>query len=375
MTRTVIGLFDSFDVAQDVVKDLVDSGFQRDQISLVSQETQQTQAVGETHEDDAAGRGAVSGTLLGGALGLLVGAGLLVIPGIGPVLAAGPIAAAIGTMSAAVGAAAIGAGVGAAAGGLAGALIGEGIPEDEAHHYAEGIRRGGRLVMVPAEGAEADRAHAIMQRHGAVDIRERADSWRADGWNGTRTSDTVLQGQDEAKRDWEESSKAGTAAGTLSGAATGAVLGSAGGPVGTVVGGVVGAATGAGVGAAGDAAGKHAEHTNGDPGSGRSDRGPAVAARPTATTAATMANGFESYDPSFRTHFESNYAKSGYSYDQYQSHYRYGYDLATDSRFAGRDWPNVEADVRNRWSERTMGSWEQFREAVRYAWDRARSAK
>jgi uncharacterized membrane protein len=364
MTKTIIGLFDSLNAAQDVVKDLVDNGFTHDHISLVSQETEQTQAVGEPHEEDAAGRGAMSGTLLGGALGLLVGTGLLVIPGIGPVLAAGPIAAAIGTMTAAVGATAIGAGVGAATGGLAGALIGEGVSEDDAQSYTEAVRRGGRLVMVQAEAGEAERAHTIMQRHGAANIRERADTWRAGGWNGAETTDTLSQGQDSAQRDWTESSKAGTTVGAVSGAATGAVLGSVAGPVGTAVGGAIGAATGAAAGAAGDVAGKHSEHAD-----FRSAESVQSVANPS-----NRANGFDHYDSSFRSHFDGNYAKSGYTYDQYRDHYRYGYDVANDPRSANRDWLSVEADLRHRWSEPTMGSWEQFRSAVRHAWDRARSA-
>lgn len=362
MAKTVIGLFDNFNVAQDVVKDLVDSGFNRDDISLVAQESEQAHAVGDTHEGDAAGAGAVSGTVLGGALGLLVGAGLLVIPGIGPILAAGPIAAAIGTTTAAVGAAALGAGIGAATGGLVGGLIGEGVPEDEAHYYAEGVRRGGRLVMVRAEGMEANRAHTIMQRHGAADIHEQAESWRSQGWNGTAT-DTVADGASEAERDWKDSSKAGTAIGTGTGAATGAVIGSVAGPVGTAVGGLVGAAAGAGVGAAGDVVGKHAEHDdivtpNSDLRNVRSG---------TAT-----ANDYDVYDSGFRTHFQSNYAKSGYTYDQYQPYYRYGYDLAHNPQYADRDWDTIEPDLRGQWKDRNTGSWEEFKDAVRYAWDRAR---
>jgi len=364
MAKTVIGLFDSTDVAQDAVQELVDSGFTRDHISLVSQESEEAHAVGGTHDGEAASTGAVGGTVLGGALGLLVGAGLLVIPGIGPILAAGPIAAAIGTTTAAVGAAALGAGLGAATGGLVGALIGEGIPDDEAQYYAEGVRRGGRLVLVQADGAEENQARIIMQRHGAADIHERAEGWRTSGWDGKGHTGTAAPVQDEVQRDWEKSSKVGTAVGTATGAATGAAIGSVAGPVGTVVGGVVGAATGAGAGAAGDAVGKHSEHAS----------NPAMA---TSSTRDASANDFETYDASFRNHYQSNYATSGYTYDQYAPHYRYGYDLAKDARYVGRDWSSIEPDLHNQWSERNggnMSNWEQFKNAVRYAWDQARGA-
>ncbi|NTU84834.1 MAG: hypothetical protein HGA45_36630, partial [Chloroflexales bacterium] len=91
MTKTVVGLFDNFAEAQSVVQDLIDSGFRREDISVVANEsaTGRDRAVGADRESAAAegaGTGAVGGTVLGGALGLLVGAGLLAIPGIGPVL-------------------------------------------------------------------------------------------------------------------------------------------------------------------------------------------------------------------------------------------------------------------------------------------------
>jgi hypothetical protein len=189
MTRTVVGLFDDYAAAQNVVQELIDNGFHRDYISVFANE--QARGIYETHDarqvgdankvSEGAGAGATGGTVLGGALGLLVGAGLLAIPGIGPVLAAGPLAAAIGSTAAG---GLVGAGIGAAAGGLLGALIGAGVPEQDAEHYTEGVRRGGTLVTVETEDRMADNAYRIMQRHGAVDINERGEQWRREGWTG-----------------------------------------------------------------------------------------------------------------------------------------------------------------------------------------------
>ena len=125
MTKTIVGLFDDYGEAQRVVEDLIDHGFRQETISVFANETtRETQAHVEGSDTseaaEGAGTGAVSGTVVGGAIGLLVGAGLLAIPGVGPVLAAGPLAAAIGTLSAAAGAGALGAGIGAATGGLLG---------------------------------------------------------------------------------------------------------------------------------------------------------------------------------------------------------------------------------------------------------------
>ena len=91
-------------------------------------------------------RGAVAGTAVGGGLGLLAGIGALAIPGVGPVVAAGWLVATLA-----------GAGVGAGAGGLLGALTGAGVGEEESHVYAEGVRRGGSLVSVRVpDGREAE---------------------------------------------------------------------------------------------------------------------------------------------------------------------------------------------------------------------------
>jgi hypothetical protein len=111
-------------------------------------------------------KGAGTGAALGGIAGLVVGMAGLAIPGIGAVIAAGPLAAALA-----------GAGAGAIAGGLIGALVNIGVPEDEANYYAEGMRRGGVLVTVNARDEDmADQAADIMRDHGAVDIEERAAS-------------------------------------------------------------------------------------------------------------------------------------------------------------------------------------------------------
>jgi hypothetical protein len=220
---------------------------------------------GNSEVAEGAGFGATGGTVVGGLTGLLVGLGALVIPGIGPVVAAGSLAAALSS-------AAIGAGIGAAAGGLLGALVGAGIPEEDAHLYSEGIRRGGALVMAQVDDRLVDTALDIMERHNVVDIDERGNTYREAGWSrfdqganvsassaGVRTGDTrSTTGHDE----YAESSNVGAAAGTLAGAAAGAALGSVGGPVGTVVGGIAGAVTGGGIGAAGDAIGQEATDTD-----------------------------------------------------------------------------------------------------------------
>jgi uncharacterized protein (TIGR02271 family) len=126
-----------------------------------------------TESGDAAVEGALAGGVIGGLAGLLLGLGAFAIPGIGPIVAAGPLVSAL-----------VGAGVGAAGGGLLGALVGWGIPETEAGYYAEGIRRGGTLVAVRAQEHQVDRIVDVMNMHNPVDIEERSEGWREAGWTG-----------------------------------------------------------------------------------------------------------------------------------------------------------------------------------------------
>ncbi len=88
------------------------------------------------------------------------------------------------------------------------------------------------------------------------------------------------------------------------------------------------------------------------------------------TTGTTMSN---AYDAEFyRSDYDTNYNNSGYTYEQYEPAYRYGYTLASDDRYRDRDWTSVEGDIRNRWEESNPGTWENFKNAVRRAWDDVR---
>src|SRR5512134_1992029 len=179
MAKTVVGVYDDSQKAEQALQHLLDAGYRRDDVSVVARgsEGEAGEVRERTHEESRAGTGAATGAGIGAALGsaggLLAGLGLLAIPGFGPIIAAGPIVAAL-----------TGAGVGAAAGGLAGALIGLGIPKEEAETYAEAVRRGGYLVIVKASDQDASRAAEILNRHDPIDIQERAEHWRQSGWRG-----------------------------------------------------------------------------------------------------------------------------------------------------------------------------------------------
>src|SRR3954465_6362208 len=160
-TRTVVGVFNSVSDAQSAVRELESAGIARDHISLVANKN----AVGydtmdESDRDKASDvvADAGIGAAIGGVGGLLLSAaGALTVPVIGPILAAGPIAAAL-----------TGAGIGAAAGGLIGALTESGVPEEEAKYYAEGVRRGDVLVTVKVDDARSNQVCNILDQHQAV---------------------------------------------------------------------------------------------------------------------------------------------------------------------------------------------------------------
>ena len=188
MSKTVVGLFDHFADAQMVVQNLVDGGFRREDISLAANQTATGYTgdgsdlnTGQLTTGEAAGQDAGVGAGVGGVVGLLIGLGALAIPGIGPVLAAGPLAAALGVT---VGSTITGAAIGAAAGGILGALTHLGVPNDQAEYYAEGVRRGGTLVAVSTSDTDAQKAVDIMNGAGAVDIDSRGANYRNAGYTG-----------------------------------------------------------------------------------------------------------------------------------------------------------------------------------------------
>jgi hypothetical protein len=193
MTKTVTRLFDDYTDAENAVSELERMGIPERDISLIannrdnahdhrirgpggrdSEQGQRETAAGEATKD--AGKGAGIGGLVGGAGGLLAGLGMLAIPGIGPVVAAGWLA------STAAGAVA-GAAVGAAGGGLIGALTHAGVPREDAEVYSEGVRRGGTLVSVRVDDEREDEVRMTFDRYRGADAAGRGRAYREGGWS------------------------------------------------------------------------------------------------------------------------------------------------------------------------------------------------
>lgn len=157
MGSVVLGVFDTREQAEQAASSLRDKGFHKD-ISIVAQKEEGT---GETEEirmggDDTAIEGITAGGVLGSIAGLAAGAGALVIPGIGPLVAMGPIA---GMLS------------GAATGGLAGGLLDWGIPEEEGRHYEEDVKQGKILLSVQGSRPRLEEAASVLRQFGAHDVK------------------------------------------------------------------------------------------------------------------------------------------------------------------------------------------------------------
>ncbi|MBM3597348.1 MAG: hypothetical protein FJX35_03990 [Alphaproteobacteria bacterium] len=172
-TQTFTFLYDTYDDAAHTVGELEACGVPPHAISMIAN----TAGAGGTALEDSgagasgAGTGAKIGGVVGGGAGLLAGLGVVTIPGLGPVVGAGWL---ISTLVVAA--------AGAAAGGFVGALTGAGVSKDDAHVYAEGVRRGGTLVTVRVPESQAIMVDEIMRRHAPVDTATRASDYRGGGW-------------------------------------------------------------------------------------------------------------------------------------------------------------------------------------------------
>lgn len=169
-TETVAGFYRTVADGQKAREALLSSGFTADEVSFVAGDARghETPAVGPVHDvgaEDEAPRDA----FIGGAVGLAAGMVAVAIPGIGPFIAAGPLASVLGG-------AISGLGVGAATGGVIGLLRDHGISEEEAEFYAEGVKRGGSLVTVRGVGEKrATEARKVLQNQGAIDTEQLDD--------------------------------------------------------------------------------------------------------------------------------------------------------------------------------------------------------
>jgi hypothetical protein len=181
MTVTISRLYNNYGDARAAVRALEAAGVPHSDISIIASNADNWYSAdrGDTYPDrdldgrddraEGAGAGAGIGATLGGAAGLLAGLGMIAIPGVGPVVAAGWLAATLA-----------GAAAGGAAGGILGALSQAGIRDNDAEVYAEGLRRGGAVVSARVPDGDAPRLQALMDR-AAVNVVERGQGYQQSG--------------------------------------------------------------------------------------------------------------------------------------------------------------------------------------------------
>ena len=159
----VFGIYRSRTAAESAVDRIVGAGFSDQDVSVLMSDIDSNKEFAHeknTKAPEGATAGVTAGGAIGGTLGLLAGIGALAIPGVGPLIAAGPIMGALA-----------GLGVGGAVGGLVGTLVGMGIPEYEAKRYEGRVKDGGILLSVHCESSEEiSRAKDVLKATGAEDI-------------------------------------------------------------------------------------------------------------------------------------------------------------------------------------------------------------
>ena len=197
MTITISRLYDNYSDAQRAVTSLESAGVPHSDLSIVANNSDNWYSTDKKVDRDrdgvddraeGAATGAGLGAGLGGAAGLLAGLGLLAIPGLGPVVAAGWLAST-----------ALGAVAGGATGGVVGALTQAGVSDEEAPLYAEGVRRGGTLVSARVPDADRARYEAILNQS-AINLRDRSAAWQKAGWKSYDPS-AKPYGAEEVRRE------------------------------------------------------------------------------------------------------------------------------------------------------------------------------
>ena len=168
--QTITKVYDRHEQARQAVSELEAAGIASSDMSLLANKHVSAQ---HADVDDAsiAAAGAGIGAVVGGTAGLLAGIGLLAIPGLGPVVAAGWLAST-----------ALGAVAGGATGGIVGALVDAGVPEEHAHVYSEAVRRGGTLLSVKTDESRAEKVKSILDRYQPIDPAWQGAEYGKTGW-------------------------------------------------------------------------------------------------------------------------------------------------------------------------------------------------
>jgi len=332
MTKTVIAQYNRFQEAFDTVRELIKRGIERERISLITQDPywQNAQESGfsnpiEQEDFDRQAmenqpRGASASATMGGISRLLDEVRAQALPGIGPAIAAGPMAAALGSAK-----------TGGPARGVIGALREIGVTDEDAQSFHDGIRRGGTLVTVDiTDMEESERPIEIMNRYKPADLRRQTGSIGAENWTGFKEEAEPFPFHDQT-HPYKERAPASTLD-----------------------------------------FGKGADELLPGRAIGQYDMGPTESSR----YMGKDADAWEKYEPNFREHFQQHYAGAGKRWDDFRDAYRFGYDMAHLHPSMNQEWETLRDYAQQNWTARNLGKdWEQYKDAVRNGWETACKSK
>ncbi len=355
MKETVVAVYLDRKQARQAFTALVESGVDPKHISLLTE-----QNADDVHEISGrqVAEGAASGAVGGGLVGGMVALAALAIPGLGPIVAAGPIAATLTGLT-----------VGAAAGGVLGALTGLGLPAEDAEAYAEAVRRGATLVAVNVDDTETIHVRDILDSHSPIDLADRVESWREEGWTGFN-----YQGYEAYKPYFQNLHRIEYGDVPFAHYEPAYLLGYT-------------------LATEPDYAGKDdwdALEASAQEAWEKENYGPwdtfkdaiyagwhrvKEAGREAVDAVEDFFeedDGYDDYRDRFLTHYHTYFTSSYYPYDDFDRAYRYGYALATYDRYEGAStWDEVKEDAQEEWEEHFLRPWAEFKEAVRHAWEAA----
>ena len=410
--QTVVGLFDEMSDAERAVSQLESAGIARSDINIVAgnESGRHSNYTGDTDAGDVAkgaAGGAGAGAAIGGGLGLVAGLTALAIPGFGPIIAAGPIAAAL-----------TGGAIGAAAGGMIGGLRKAGVPDEHVSLYAEGVRRGHVLVTVNTTDDLSDRAADILDAAGARDVEEKSREWGDSFSTGstalhdtpsrtstsmhlrdhdTRQHQGLREGEEQRLPVVEEEMRVGKREVRRGGVRVFSEVSErpveeqvslreenirvervpVDRPIDTADSGAFRESTFELTETAEEAIVDKRARVKEEVVVSKDVNTRTETIRDTvrSTDVRVEQTGGMDYDDDFRTHYTSNFAGRGNDYDRYRPAYEFGHRYASDARYRDRDFSVAESDMRRDWETRGHGAWEDFKDSIRYGWDKVRGRR
>ena len=366
---TAIGVFEDRPTAERAIDRLRQAGFTSERIGFVWQDPD---AEGVREEGAQAGEGAATGAITGGVIGGLLGAAAaLLIPGVGPVVAGGILAASLG-----------GAALGATAGGLVGALVGMGVPEEEARYY-QGEFESGRVLVTVEAGDRYDEANEILRTHGGYRYGSHGDTSRTFGRR--EPYDRHTEPSTALAADTSHRPATSTSSGNFTPSGVGSSAPSTLGTTGNTNLNMSTSNVEAHVPTNRPGVSQIGERGTSPGGALVSGDDEIVGARDMRDDTSRDVPTWESARGEFQRDWERQQGSTGRRWQDAEPAWHYGHEMAHDQRYRGRDWDEVETDLRGGYADWARsrgyqhgddtGGWENMRQDIYDAWSRSRAGR